>query len=243
MKPKRTELFTGTSISNISLHSAYLGFAIRAAAVKTSQKRAQGIPVDRNIIEAIRYSYDFIDASAEYTYQLMKGGLSGDSRPQNWLTNYMDRRWNDLGLSDKLGLLSFIRCGEGFWRTDKQLGLFEDLRNIRNALTHPGMFGRKTEAGYEDFDSPLPVTSKTTFSGKMKRGKSSIAGFAEHPEELENQDARKAVEIALRHAERFEQLLGSKNAVLFGRINSRTGMATAADVTLSRMRRHFDGVW
>ena len=103
MALKRTGLISGTSISNISLHSTYLGFAIRAAALKPSEKRVPGVPVSRNIIEAIRYSCDSIDAASEYAYQLMKGGYSGDSRPQNWLTRYMDRQWKDMALADKLG--------------------------------------------------------------------------------------------------------------------------------------------
>ena len=37
-----------------------------------------------------------------------------------------------------------------------------------------------------------------------------IHAFAEHPEDLSVEDAKKAVEIALRHAERFEQLFGAQ---------------------------------
>ena len=78
----------------------------------------------------------------------------------------------------------------------------------------------------------------------MKRGGQSHAGFAEHPEDLGVEDARKAVEIALRHAERFQQLLGAKNTVLFGATDPRTGETRAAAKILSRMKqRHFDVLW
>ena len=50
----------------MSLHSAYLTFAIQSADVRSRASRRLGIPVERNIIEAIRYSFDFIDAAAEY---------------------------------------------------------------------------------------------------------------------------------------------------------------------------------
>jgi hypothetical protein len=78
----------------------------------------------------------------------------------------------------------------------------------------------------------------------MKRGEKALAGFAEHPEDLGVEDAKKAVEIALRHAERFERLLGAKNVVLFGASDPRTGEKRAAAKILSRMKkRHFDALW
>lgn len=236
-------MISSTSTSNISLHSAYLGFAIQAAAVKPRAGRPCDIPVSRNIVEAIRYSFDFIDASAEYAYQLLKSGPDGDTRPDNWLRHYIDREWTKLSLADKLGLLSFYHRAEGFWTSENEHGLFEDLKHVRNALTHPGLFGKTTEAEFPDFDAPA-AWSETTVRGKMKRGGKSVAGFAEHPEDLGVEDAKKAVEIALRHAERFEQLLGAKNAVLFGASNPRTGEKRAAIKILSRMKkRHFDALW
>ena len=105
-RPKRpTGMISSTSTSNISRHSNYLGFAVQAAAVRPYANRPFGIPVSRSIIDAIRYSFDFVDASAEYAYQLMKGGPDGDTRPDNWLRRYIDREWKNLRLSDRLGLL------------------------------------------------------------------------------------------------------------------------------------------
>src|ERR1019366_10508648 len=111
--PKRpTGMISSTSTSNISLHSNYLGFAVQAAAVKPYPKRPFGVPVSRSIIDAIRFSFDFIDASAEYAYQLKKSGPNGDTRTDNWLRRYIDREWIGLNLSDKLGLLSFFHRSE-----------------------------------------------------------------------------------------------------------------------------------
>ena len=151
-QPKRpTGLISATSTSNISLHSNYLGFAVQAADVKPYAKRPVGVPVSRSIIDAIRYSFDFIDASAEYAYQLVKSGPDGDTRPDNWLRRYIDREWKALRISDRIGLLSFFRRGEGFWTNDAERVLFEDLKHVRNALTHPGLFGKTTEAEYPDY--------------------------------------------------------------------------------------------
>src|ERR1700694_851443 len=97
--PKRpTGMISTTSTSNLSLHSNYLGFAVQAAAVKPYARRPFGVPVSRSIIDSIRYSCDFIDASSEYAYQLMKGGPNGDTRTDNWLKRYIDREWKNFHL-------------------------------------------------------------------------------------------------------------------------------------------------
>src|ERR1700730_12245524 len=137
MKPKSPARIVQTSLQNRTLHWAYLEFDIRSSTAKTSPKKGPSIPASRNVIEAIRYSYDFLGAAAEFAYQLVKDGPLGDSRTANWLRRYMDREWTKLYLSDKLGFLSFSRCGEGFWWSDDQYRLFEDLRTVRNAMTHP----------------------------------------------------------------------------------------------------------
>jgi hypothetical protein len=215
---------------------------MHAASLKPRAARPWEAQVSRNIIEAIRYSFDFIDAATEYAYALMKGGPDGDTRPDNWLKRYIDRKWSKgLDLSDKLGLLSFFDAinttrhaqpdwrAQGFWINENERLLFEDLKHVRNALTHPGIFGKRVEAEYADYHVP-PTWSKTTVSGKMKRREKPLVGFAEHPEDLGIDDARRAVEIALRHAERFEQLIGAKGKdVLFGVSDPRTGKRRTAN--------------
>lgn len=234
---------TTTTLQNLTLHWAYLEFAIRASASKLSSRKPPSIPVSRNIIEAIRYSYDFVDAATEFVYQIVKDGPDADSRPDNWLTRYIDRSWNGLGLADKMGFLSFSRCGTGFWNTDEQFQLFEDLRTARNALTHPGIFGIETTEQFEDYSTPA-VSSRKTIRSKMRRSKKSGNAFAEHPAELDRQDARKAVEIALRHAERFEELFSPPGATYFSRINPLTKTVQSPAQVLARMRpRYFDAIW
>jgi hypothetical protein len=194
-------------------------------------------------MEAIRYSFDFLDAAAEFAYQVVRNGPHGDSRTDSWLTRYMDRHWTELSLADRLGFLSFVRCGEGFWRSDEQYFLFEELRTVRNALTHPGIFGVETVEEFADYSSPA-LSSRKTIHGKMRRHKNSSGTFAEHPTDLGREDARKAVEIALRHAMRFEQLFCSQGSTYFSRINPQTGVVQSPASVLARMRRrHFDSIW
>jgi len=124
---------------NCTLHWAYLDFAIQSSRASLARVRPPSIPASRNLIEAIRSSYDFIDAAAEFAYVLVTDGADGDSRPDSWL-RYADRQWPSVSLSDKLGLLSYSTHGKGFWRRASEHQLFEDLRTVRNALTHPGIF-------------------------------------------------------------------------------------------------------
>jgi hypothetical protein len=244
MKMKRAAAVTVTSRQNETLHWAYLEFAIRSSRARLSQRKPPSIPTSRNVIEAIRYSYDFLDAAAEFAYAIVKDGPDGDSRPDSWLTRYVDRRWNSLSLSERLGFLSFTKCGEGFWRNDGQRRLFEELRALRNALTHPGIFGVQRVEEFPDLSDGPAVSSREVIYGKMRPRKDAIAKFAGTLAVLGREDGRKAVEIALRHAERFEQLFGRPGACLFGRINPRSNVEQSPTTVLARMnRRFFDSPW
>jgi len=78
----------------------------------------------------------------------------------------------------------------------------------------------------------------------MRAPTRTVARLAQHPSDLGREDARKAVEIALRHAQRFEELFGREGACLFGRVNPRTNRAESATTVLKRMRRRcFDALW
>jgi hypothetical protein len=240
---KSGDVWTTTSVENCTLHWAYLEFAIRSSAARASKKKPPSIPVSRNVIEAIRYSYDFLDAAAEFAYARVKDGPDGDLRADNWLRRYVDRNWPSLSLGDRLGFISFSMSGQGFWFNDDQYSLFEDLKTMRNALTHPGIFGVETVQEFADLDSPA-LSSKRTVLGKMRRHKRSRGAFGEHPSELGRDDARKAVEIALRHAVRLDELLCRKGETYFSRIVPQTGKIQSPATVLARKRhRYFDALW
>ena len=67
--------------------------------------------------------------------------------------------------------------------SDNQRFLFEDLKHVRNALTHLGLFGKTTETEFPDLDAEA-VWSETTVNGKMKRGSRLHAGFGSTPREV-----------------------------------------------------------
>jgi hypothetical protein len=196
------------------------------------------------VIEAIRYSYDFLDAAAEFAYAIVKDGPDGDSRPNSWLTRYVDRQWKSLSLCERLGFLSFTKCGQGFWRNEGQRQLFEELRALRNALTHPGIFGVERMQEFADLSDGPALSSREVIYGQMRPPKDPIAKFAGTLAVLGREDGRKALEIALRHAERFEELFGRPEACLFGRINPRSNLAQSPTTVLAHMKhRFFDSPW
>ena len=244
MKTKRRAGVTVTSRQNETLHWAYLEFAIRSSRAKVSQRKPPSMPASRSVIEAIRYSYDFLDAAAEFAYALVNGGPDGDSRPDNWLTRYMDRQWKSFPLSERLGFLAFTKCGEGFWRNQAQRQLFDELRTLRNALTHPGIFTVERVEEFANLSEGSALSSCQVIHGKILPRKNTIAKFANSLVAFNREDGRKAVEIALRHAERFEQMFGQPGRCLFGRVNPRTKTVQSPTMVLARMRgRFFDSQW
>jgi len=112
---------------------------------KGQNKPSFGAMLDRNIIDTIRYSYDCLEASIEFVFHM--GGLRQlpIKTQENWLSRYLKRKWRELNISDRTGMLSYAWTGQNFWLTDNQHQLFEDLKRVRDGLTHPVPFGTELE--------------------------------------------------------------------------------------------------
>ena len=234
---------TVTSRQNETLHWAYLEFAIRSARSPLRPTRPPSQPASRNVIEAIRYSYDFIDAATEFAHAIVVDDIDGSACPDNWLSRFMTRSWPSLSLSDKLGLVSFVTSSQAFWRSESQRQLFEDLRCVRNALTHPGIFGVEREERFSGFADEKPMSSQTRVVERLNPRRRSVANFASTLGTLGREDAHKAVEIAVRHAGRFEQLFGRPGACLFGRLTRRNQPQNPDAILAAMKRRYFDAAW
>src|SRR5262249_13210469 len=105
-----------------------------------------GAILDRNIIDTIRYSYDCLEASIEFVYHMGELKQLPVNMQDNWLSRrYLKGKWNSLSLSDRIGILSYAWTGENFWRTESQRQLFDDLKKVRDGLTHPVPFGTELE--------------------------------------------------------------------------------------------------
>jgi hypothetical protein len=135
--------------------------------------------------------------------------------PETWLTRYVARKWSGLPLSDQLGLLAHAWTGADFWESESQLQLFEDLKKLRDGLTHPRPSGLRstTEIIEETRDldgvftvgrsvgEPIVVTAERL----LNRGRA-IAQFSPTPEGLAWNDADQAIEIMLWHLSRIDAL-------------------------------------
>lgn len=209
-----------------SIHTAYLRFAILSLrACDQSRHELRTTYINRNAIEAIRYSYDCLEASAEFIFLLGQQKQLPIEISENWLSRSLHRKWANLSLSDKFGMLAFAWTGQAFWQHDAQYQLFTDLKKVRDGLTHPVPFGTEIEfeilSDEETAKDQVYGVQKPT--GKFKytkpdwltNTKNAVATFAQSTDELEKRDAEQAVEIMLRHAIRIEDIFFTRRTTWF----------------------------
>lgn len=243
-------------ISWRSVHPDYIRFAIlsyRAAIESDKNIKEDTVFLNRNVIDTIRYSYDCIEASIEFFYH------SGDTKqlhidiPNNWLTREIKRKWNKLSLSDKIGMLIFSWTGESFWKTEEQFILFQDLKKVRDALTHPIPIGTEVEKeilvekifknGSKYFEAGR-LSEEETIESKMKLNSSkSIANFSENPTMLNVVDASKSLEIMILHLARLKNLLDKRAASWFAFNEIESNEIVPIENILNSLDRKFEKIW
>ena len=114
-----------------SLHNDYLRFAILSLrACDQSHSEPSYLYADRHVIDTIRYSYDCLEASIEFIYFLGEQKQLPIIIQDNWLSRSLKRKWSNLSLSDRLGMLTFAWTGHAFWENDTQFQLFADLKKV-----------------------------------------------------------------------------------------------------------------
>lgn len=243
-----------------SLHNDYLRFAILSLRdCDQSPNEPSHVYADRHVIDTIRYSYDCLDASIEFIYLLGRGKQLPISISDNWLSRSLNRKWSDLSLSDKFGMLAFAWTSEAFWQHDKQFQLFADLKKVRDALTHPIPFG--TEIEFEIISDEVTVKDQVYRSGKLagkglrptgkikylKRdliySKESVANFTDSADGLQKSDAEKAVEIMLRHVIRLEDLFFGRRTSFFAFYETSENHVYISEELLQIIKCRFDGDW
>ena len=217
-----------------SIHTHYIDFALLS--LKNAKPRDAGIadPIhfDRGTVEAIRYSYDAIEASIEFTYSMGKTAQLREPIGESWLSRYLDRRWKSAPNSEKLPLMAQAWRNEPFWKNDDQQQLFEDLRTLRGGLTHPRPYGVTVKGNTEKLLRPNWLVNKHP-----------KAGFAETPEGLGQEDASVAVEIMLRHLIRIEDLFFGGRDSFFSVFDRDLKDIVATTDLLDRTGRAFDCMW
>jgi hypothetical protein len=188
-------------ISYNSVHTDYLRFAFLSfQKCKTDGAKSSFPYINRNAIETIRYSFDCLEASIKFIFFMGSQKQLPITIPENWLIRYMQRQWSALSLSDSLGLLSFAWTEQAFWQNVQQYQLFDDLRKLRNGLTHPKPLGTVV---YKDTEAPR--TEKMLDPYFLVHSKP-IAKFHNSPHLLDISDAEKALEILFHHLIRIQGL-------------------------------------
>src|SRR5262245_60365241 len=120
-----------------TIHLNYLEFAVlsfRACCEETSPSKAG---LSRPVVDTIRYAYEGLEAATEFIRHM--GLLKELPEPlqENWLSRYLDHNWEQLSLSDRMGVLAYAWLGQRLWQTEKQFQLLEDLKQVRESLARP----------------------------------------------------------------------------------------------------------
>lgn len=237
-----------------SIHSDYLRFAVlsvRACEQGTADSTAHAY-VNRNVIEAIRYSYDCLEASVEFIFHMGCLNQLPVTLNDNWLSRYTKREWDNLSLSNRIGMLTFAWTGENFWQTEYQYQLFKDLKKVRDGLTHPIPFG--TEIETEIITQEVTTNGVFTESrhiGEAKQLKpdwlvhqsKAVAQFEPSVKRLERKDAEQALEILLRHLIRFEGIFFRRRTTEFSLFDDSTNRLLSTEDLLGTINCRFEQAW
>ena len=239
-----------------SIHTDYLGFTVEAylACQKKPPGPTDGINLHRHAIDAIRYSYDCLESSAEFVYHMGRLKQLRVSVPTNWLTRYIERNWKNLSLSDRIGILTYGWTGEQFWLTDDQFRLFQEWKKVRDGLTHPVPFGTELEQEIllrQELEDGGTLTQSRLISPPKQVGADSmvfnsqraIAHFSQNPSSLGEEDAAKAVEILLYHLVRLEDIFFGGRSTWFSFYESASNSISTTKDLLGMMTCKFAEVW
>ena len=239
-----------------SIHTDYLEFAILScqSCQESPSELNPGVHIKRNITNIIRYSYDCLEASIEFVYHMGRLEQLPIAIQDNWLSRTLQRKWNNLSLSDRIGMLSYAWTGQTFWRSDNQYKLFEELKKVRDGLTHPVPFGtelekeillrQRSENGTVLTESLAIGEPKQIGSANMNFSpKEAVAGFNQNPSLLGNEDAERALEIMLCHLSKLENTFFGRVTTWFAFYERKSkGLLSTKDL-LSRINRRFESIW
>lgn len=237
-----------------SIHSDYLRFAVlsvRACEQGTADSTAHTY-VNRNVIEAIRYSYDCFESSVEFIFHMGCLNQLPVTLNDNWLSRYTKREWDNLSLSNRIGILTFAWTGKDFWQAEYQYQLFKDLKKIRDGLTHPIPFG--TEIETKIITQEVTTNGTFTESRQIGEGKQlkpdrlvyqskAVAQFEPSVKRLDRKDAEQALEILLRHLIRLEDIFFGRRTTWFSFYNDSTNSLLSTEDLIRSINCRFEQVW
>ena len=239
-----------------SIHTDYLEFAFLSfqASQDSGSELTRGVRLNRNVIDTIRYSYDCLEASIEFVYHMGLLKQLPIAIQDNWLSRNLQRKWNNLSLGDRIGMLVYAWAGKTFWQSDNQYKLFEELKRVRDGLTHPVPFGTELEEEIllrqelEDsivFTKSLPIGEPKQIGSVIMNfsPKGAIANFNQNPRLLANTDAEQALEILLCHLSRLEGTFFGRATTWFAFYETMSNSLLSLKDLLGRINRRFENIW
>jgi hypothetical protein len=239
-----------------SIHSDYLHFAVLSfrACCEEPSPPAQDICLDRHAVETIRYAYDCLEAVVEFIRHMGLLKQLPVEIQENWFSRYLERNWEQLNLSDRIGILAYAWSSQRFWQTEKQLQLFEDLKKVREGLTQPIPFGaeieqeiiarrelnaRRIRSQSQLAGGSRPARSERQFLGSRK----AVADFKQNPVLLGKADAEQALEILLCHLVRFEEIYFGECTRWFSFYEREKQALVSPKDLLKTLNRRFKAIW
>jgi hypothetical protein len=119
-----------------SFHLDYFSLAVESCfACQQELQKKWYLP--RHVVDTIIYSYTCIDASIEYIYRSAeKGQFPSLKIPDTWGARFLARKWGNLSLNDKIGMMTYAWKNQEFWGNEGQFYLFLNLETIRDKLIH-----------------------------------------------------------------------------------------------------------
>lgn len=241
-----------------SLHQDYLQFAfdsVRACrrTAPSTQVRAplDRASVNRYALEAVRYSYDALEASVNFVFHAASLGQTRLEFDDVWWKKYLKKKFHDIKLSEKLGIAFLTLTGQPFWQSEEQYILFADLKKLRDGLTHPRPVGRERRQEVlqeEEMDDTRLIVSRLLEERLLGADlfvnrERTIASFTEDPTRLTTEDAEKAFEIALLHLIRLEEIAYGEHSGWFDVYDEETNRVQTQEDLLRVIPRRFEAVW
>lgn len=128
------------------------------------------------------------------------------------------------------------------------MALFEDLKKLRDGLTHPRPVAmeRRQEVLEQREEEGGALTVSRLLEEKLTEGfvkMNGIASFTEDPTRLSAEDAEQAFEIALLHLVRFEAIAGETHSGWFDVYDEETNTIRTPEDLLRVISRRFGDLW
>jgi len=135
-----------------------------------------------------------------------------------------------------------------------QAKLFEELKKMRDGLTHPVPFGTEIEKEIllrQRLENGTVLTESIAIGDTKQIGsanmnfspKEAVAGFNQNPSLLGNEDAERTLEIMLCHLSRLEEIFFRRVTTWFAFYERKSNGLLSTKDLLNKIHRRFENIW